>query len=186
MKWRFSALAAMPMMLLTGCFPHSKRDTEAIDGGQTHYVNKNAPKAVRSQLITFFYCEFSATDRPLNESAVAGRYYTLYAGENGGSFEARAGGDVFAKRSFDPDDRFFAQLQQIVSKYDLAQYNGEFYTVAGLPPDLGIKLNIRYASDEQIYASDNQSCFLPLQAMEELVCLFNPNDLQHQEQECCK
>ena len=183
MKWFILALAVMGILLLPGCSKCFQRDTENIDGGQTHYVNENAPKVVESEEITFFSCEFSTTNVPLNESPVSGRYYTLYAGENRGSFEARGGGDVYAVRSFVPDTAFFAQLQQIVAKYDLAQYNGEFYTVAGLPPDLGAKLNIRYVSDEQICASNNQSCFLPLEAIEELVYLFHPNDSQFQEQE---
>jgi len=183
MKWYILALAALGILLLAGRSRYCQGDTQVIDGGQRHYVNENAPKIVESEEITFFSCEASTTNVPLNESPVAGRYYTLYADASGGSFEARGGGDVFAKRSFVPDAAFFAQLQQIVAKYDLAQYNGEYYTVAGLPPDLGAKLNIRYASDEQICASDNQSCFLPIEAIEELVCLFHPNDSQLQEQE---
>lgn len=183
MKWYILVLAAMGILLLTRRCRYSQRDTEDIDGGQTHYVNENAPKAVESDEITYFSCACSTKDLPFNESPVAGRYYTLCVGGNEGSFEARAGGKIYAKRSFVPDAAFFAQLQQIVAKYDLAQYNGEFYTVAGLPPDFGAKLNIRYASDEQICASDNQSCFLPLEAIEKLVFLFHPNYSQFQEQE---
>lgn len=183
MKWIILALAAMGILLLTRHTRSSRQDTEDIDGGQRHYVNENAPKAVESNEITCFSCKCSTTDVPLIDSPVAGRYYTLYAEENTGSFEARAGGKVYAKRSFVPDAAFFAQLQQIVAEYDLAQYNGEFYTVAGLPPDFGAKLNIRYASDEQINASDNQSCFLPLEAVEKLVNLFHPRYTQFQEQE---
>lgn len=183
MKWFILALTATGILLLTRRPRSSRQDTEDIDGGQTHYVNENAPKAVKSDEITCFSCKCSTTDIPINDSPVAGRYFTLYAGESQGSFEARAGGRVYAKRSFVPDAAFFTQLQQIVAEYDLAQYNGEFYTVAGLPPDLGAKLNIRYASEEQISASDNQNCFLPLEAVEKLVNLFHPKYTQFQEQE---
>ena len=183
MKWCRLAWAAVKKLLLTGSSQPLSEDTEYIDGGQTHYVNKNAPKVVESEEITCFFCEFSTTDIPMNESPVAGRYYTLSATENEGSFEARAGGNVYEKRSFLPDAAFFAQLQQIVATYNLAQYNGEFYTVAGLPPDLGAKLSIRYASSEQICARNNQSSFLPLEAMEALISLFCPKDIQYLERE---
>ena len=170
MKWTILALAVLGL-LFAGC----SRNTEDIDGGQTHYIVEDAPKVIESTEIVTFSCEFSTTHMPLNESAVAGRYYTLYAGENSGRFQARAGGHVYAERSFTPDDAFFEQLQQIVSEYDFAQHNGEYYTVAGLPSDLGASLDILYASGESISTSDNQSTFLPLEAMEALVTLFDPN-----------
>lgn len=174
MKWTVFALAALGL-LLAGCSRFSLADTEKIDGGQNHYIDEDAPKNITSTEIVEFSCEFSTTEIPLNESPVAGRYYTLHAGPDGGSFEARAGGDIYAERSFAPDAAFFEKLQQIVSQYDLAQYNGQYYTVAGLPPDLGAKLEILYASEECIRASDNQSSFLPLEVMAELVTLFDPN-----------
>jgi len=37
----------------------------------------------------------------------------------------------------------------------------------------GAKLDIQYASGESIYAYDNQDCFIPLEAMQELVELFS-------------
>ena len=36
----------------------------------------------------------------------------------------------------------------------------------------GVSLQIVYASGERISASNNQDCFLPLEAMEELEALF--------------
>ena len=78
---------------------------------------------------------------------------------------------------------YFDELQQIVEKYDLAQYNGQFYTVSGLPPDYGVKLEILYDSGEKIRCSNNQSCFLSIEVMEELVSLFYPNDSVNLEME---
>lgn len=158
--------------VLISCRSKAK-DTDHIDGGVQHYDNIHAPKVVESEVITEFSCEFSAKNISLNRSSIAGCYYSLYAGENGGNFESRSDGDVSVKRSFTPDKEFFKQLQQIVSQYDLAQYNGEFYVVSGLPPYLGVKLNVQYASGENICASNNQSCFLPVEAMEALVELFH-------------
>ena len=64
----------------------------------------------------------------------------------------------------------------IVSKYDFAQYNGYSSRVSGLPAMYGAKLDIRYKSDESIYAYDNQNCFISLDAIKEMVSLFNMNE----------
>lgn len=183
MKWYVLLIALISLASLAGCsgFFHTK--TDEIDGGTRHYVDEGAPKTIESTRIAAFSCEFSTTDLVLSSSPIAGRYYTLYAAQDGGSYEARGGGDIYGQREFTPDAEFFAALQQIVSQYDFAQYNGQFYTVAGLPPDHGAKLDIRYDSGERIRASDNQSCFIPLEAMEELVKLFYPNASELQEQE---
>ena len=44
--------------------------------------------------------------------------------------------------------------------------------MAGLPDEYGARLDVRYASRESIYANDNQDNFLPLEAMNELLNLF--------------
>lgn len=183
MKWYVFVIAAMGLSLLAGCSSLFDTETDEIDGGTRHYVDEGALKTTESTQIVSFSCEFSATNLAIDSSPIAGRYYTLYAAQDSGSYEARGGGDVFGQREFTPDGAFFDALQQIVSKYDFAQYNGQFYSVAGLPPDHGAQLEIRYDSGESIQASDNQGCFLPLEAMEELVNLFCPTDSQPQEQE---
>ena len=64
------------------------------------------------------------------------------------------------------------ELYRIVSEYDFAKYNGETYTVAGLPHMYGTMINIDFASGENIYSYDNQGNFIPLDAMRELLALF--------------
>ena len=167
-------LIAVPLLISLCTKPAP--DTDDIDGGVTHYVDTDAPKVIESTQIVSFHCEISATDLMTDSSPIAGRYHTLHAAPDGGSYEARGGGTVFAEREFTPNEAFFDALQQIVFQYDLAQYNGQFYTVSGLPPDLGSKLEILYTSGECIHCSNNQSCFLPLKAIEELVSLFYPNN----------
>lgn len=173
MKWYISVLTALGLSRLADHSGSPDTETEPIDGGTRHYVDTDAPKTIESTQITSFACEFSTTDLMMNSSPIAGRYYTLYAAADGGSYEARGGGDVYGKRTFEPDAAFWGALQQIVSQYDLAQHNGQFYTVAGLPPDHGAKLDILFDSGERICASNNQSSFIPLEAMEKLVNLFS-------------
>ena len=67
-------------------------------------------------------------------------------------------------------------LQEIVSKYNFAQYNGYISKVSGLPDMYGAKIDIKYASGESIYAYDNQDWFIPFEAIEELVRIFEESE----------
>ena len=174
-------LVGVPL-LISGCAKPS-HDTDDIDGGVQHCVDTDAPKTITSTQIISFHCEFSTTDLMMDSSPIAGRYHTLHAESSGANYEARGGGTVYNEREFTPDEAFFDVLQQIVAKYDFAQYNGQYYTVSGLPPDHGAKLDIQYDSGESICSANNQSCFIPLKAMEELVNLFYPDNSTNQEQE---
>ena len=171
-------LVGVPL-LISGC-TRPTYDTDDIDGGVQHFEDTGAPKTIYSTKIISFHCEFSTTDLMMDSSTIAGRYHTLHAERSGANYEARGGGTVYDEREFKPDEAFFDALQKIVAKYDFAQYNGQYYTVSGLPPDHGAKLNIQYVSGESIQCSNNQSCFIPLEAMEELVSLFYPDNSTNQ------
>jgi len=144
---------------------------ETIDGGVIHRIDENAPKKIRSSEILCFHCEFSTLDLMWEDSPIAGRVMILHA-EKDLAYCHRRNTAQPQRYSFRPDESFFRALQQIVLRYDFAQYNGQHYTVSGLPPDFGMKLQILYQSGESICASNNQSCFLPLEAMETLAQLF--------------
>ena len=174
-------LVGVPL-LISGC-TRLTYDTDDIDGGVQHFEDTGAPKTISSTKIISFHCEFSTTDLMMDSSPIAGRYHTLHAESSGANYEARGGGTVYDEREFKPDEAFFDALQKIVAKYDFAQYNGQYYTVSGLPPDHGAKLNIQYDSGESIQCSNNQSCFIPLEAMEEIVSLFYPDNSTNQERE---
>lgn len=171
MRW-FGVLAAACMFLaLTGCGKTPDPPVEE-DGGKNHYTDTEAPKVIESAQIVSFSCTFSTMDIAEEDSPIAGKIFTLTFEGGKGGYAVRSRESVYLDRSFSADPAFFEALQQIVSKYDLAQYNGTFCSVAGLPPDYGADLTILYASGERIHAFDNESCFLPIQAMEELADLF--------------
>ena len=179
----FCAMLLMGVpLLISGC-TRPTYDTDDIDGGVQHFEDTGAPKTIYSTKIISFHCEFSTTDLMMDSSPIAGRYHTLHAESSGANYEARGGGTVYDEREFKPDEAFFDALQKIVAKYDFAQYNGQYYSVSGLPPDHGAKLDIQYDSGESIQCSNNQSCFIPLEAMEELVSLFYPDNSTNQERE---
>lgn len=170
MKWYVLVIAAMGFLLLPGCF--SRPDTDDIDGGVRHYVDESLPKQIQSTEITYFHCRFSSLDRVLADTPIAGQVFTLTAAKESCTCEIRDRDEQITSQTFIPDADFFARLQDIVSRYDMAHENGRHYKVCGLPPNFGIALEVQYASGEQIRTSDNQNCFLSNEAMEELVALF--------------
>ena len=151
--------------------PHSK-DDGPIDGGATDNSDLNAPKSIESTQIISFDCRFSTIDTA-EPGKLGNHIYQLHAKlENGavrGMYQVRDTGET---HSFRVSQKFLVEVQILVATYGLAQYNGHDCTVAGLPDEYGARLDVRYASRESIYANDNQDNFLPLEAMNELLNLF--------------
>ena len=151
-------------------------DTDAIDGGVvTRNDGEGSPKVISSTEITSFDCEFSLIAHA-DKTRLKHGVYTLHAALNGdagvGSIRWRNRYDPSGKLEFEADAAFMAELQRIVSKYDLARLNGCTHRVSGLPDMYGMKLDICYASGESIYTYDNQSNRLPIEVMCELEALF--------------
>lgn len=145
------------------------------DGGVTKKVVTNAPKHIQSTLIIRFTVEMS-TVADTEENEYCGYVYNLNAVlENGavkGIYKCRDRyGSAFEQR-FRASVKFMSDLYRIVTEYDLARYNGESCFVAGLPDNYGSSVDIMFASGEHIYVSDNQSNFIPSNAVKELVDLF--------------
>lgn len=154
------------------CNPPHSEDDGPIDGGATDNSDLNAPKNIESTQIISFDCRFSTMDTA--EPGKPGNHiYQLHAMlENGavrGMYRVRDTGET---HSFRVSQKFLVEVQILVATYGLAQYNGHDCTVAGLPDEYGARLDVRYASRESIYANDNQDNFLPLEAMNELLNLF--------------
>lgn len=149
-----------------------KKCTDCIDGGVRHFVDDNLPKQIRSTQIDTFYCWFSSMSRMLCDTPIAGQVFTLTATRESCTCKIRDRGRETTSVTFTPDADFFSRLQDIICRYNMVQENGRHHHVSGLPPDFGIDLQVRYASGETLITSDNQSCFLSNQAMEELAALF--------------
>ena len=167
------------LILLCGlCFGCRTSVPTMEDGGVVrHNTGTDSPKVISSTEIKSFKGEFSlATMVFEEENELEGNVYQMSAVWDRDTVKAnikwydRYGGGE--NRAFETDRSFLIKLQDIVAKYDLAQYNGYYYEVAGLPDRYGASIVIDYVSGEQIYAFDNQSCFLPVDAMEELLHLF--------------
>ena len=157
----------------------SQYNTDDIDGGvKTYNSGEDSPKVIESTEIISFEFEASLYNIVLEEeSELIGRNYKLSAVLEEGAVKSkikwRDRSGVGEEYDFTADASFMTSLQEIVSKYNFAQYNGYISTVSGLPDMYGAKLDINYASGEGIYAYDNQNVFLPFEKIEEVVRFFN-------------
>jgi hypothetical protein len=152
-----------------------KQDTDHIDGGVVKRYWADAPKVIVSSEITEFHSVISLISA-YHADEVGHRVYRLDAVIENNSVLVRYDwydrqGDS-DKAEYKTDADFMARLQEIVSAYDFAQYNGYYHSVSGLPDMYGETLDVVYASGERLHVYDNQSGFLPYEAIIELVMLF--------------
>jgi hypothetical protein len=73
-----------------------------------------------------------------------------------GAFSNHRDGKYF-KVKFESDDfSLFKELQDIVDEYNVTKGNGHCTYVDGLPPGIGDRISINYASGEKVYKTSNQ------------------------------
>lgn len=177
MKIPYIIIGAAAIFGVSAVLWRRKRDTETevLDGEVVDRTDHHAPKTVKSSLIVSFSCEIS-TLADCEKDSLSGRVYRFEAVLRDGAVKGRYQSrdrigdseDVHLARSV----RFMRQLLDVISRYDLAQYNGLSHKVSGLPDEYGSTLDVVFASGERIYASDNQDPFIPREALGELVALF--------------
>lgn len=174
-------VAIIVLILLLICFfaeykSRKNKDTDHIDGGVVrNYSDPNAPKKIVSAKITDFECYFS-TVSDTEKTSISGMTFTLSAKLYGdtvkGEYICKSRDKEKEKHTFEADRSFMEELYSIVAKYDLAQYNGYYYSVSGLPDDFGSNLRIVFESGEMICANDNQTSFLSQEAECSVEALF--------------
>ena len=181
MKWLLIGLGtALAAALVAGgtwavCRKRPEKNHDDIDGGVVKRYWAEAPKVIESTEIATFHCELSLF-AVCDVDDLGYRVYTLDAERKDDKILVKY--DWYDRQGecdraeYKADADFMANLQEIVSAYDFAQYNGYYHTVSGLPDMYGESLDIVYASGERIYVHDNQSGFLPPEAVRALVNLF--------------
>ncbi len=182
MKWLYigcgAIFAASVAGLVKSVRRHREKSTDEIDGGVVKRYWADLPKVILSSEITSFHCKLSLLAACETEG-LGHRVYQLDAELENGEvlvkydwYERQGERD---KAEYKADADFMVRLQTIVEAYDFAQYNGYYHSVSGLPDMYGESLHILYKSDERIDVYDNQSSFLPIEAVRELVMLFGAN-----------
>ncbi len=137
-------------------------------GGTVDNTDPDAPKEIASSEIESFRCALSlrSLDREGQGRALL-PYYELTARRTETGVSCTRNGSEFTA-----EPGFLERLQEIVERYDLAQYNGIDRETHGLPEFFGSMIHVEYASGEKIFASDNTLAFLPDDAALDLVTLF--------------
>jgi len=143
----------------------------AVCGGVTESIDKEAPRVIQSEDIVWFSveCGFMSVAGPH-------RYACVY----GSAVKCDTGAVAAVSAEVDPYDKpegegavvsgeIFRELQRLVKEYDLARNNGLSHRVAGLPPMLGGRVDVRYASGEYIHIDNNQSPVISPEAGEAIV-----------------
>jgi hypothetical protein len=144
------------------------------DGNRVNNSNPNAKKEIESSQIISFYCTFST----LYEEGVltmGKKQWKLRADYDGttvrGSYLAYDS-STKDERRFEAGKAFMDYLMDIIDTYDLASYNGLDNEIRGISDEYGATLSVMFESGENIYASDNEENFLPLEAEDAFVQLF--------------
>ena len=147
-----------------------------IDGGTRIRHDTDAPKVIESRELTRFSCRFSALSLMEEDTQLLRGVYAFSAsrGEDGVSCTVDCnnpkvlGGERREVRT----EEFLAELEQLVREHNVAQYNGSYYKVSGLPDFYGAWVDAEYASGETLYCYNNQDPFLPAEMIRELCRLF--------------
>lgn len=179
MKWLFcgTGIVLLVALFLAGCNKLRGDTSDDIDGGVvTRRSGDDAPKVIESTDIRSFSCVISLL--AAWEPGELGNHVYIFEAERKEEMvvctyqwygRGTGGSD---KITFEADGSFLESLQKIVSEYDLAQYNGFYHSVSGLPDMFGDRLSIAYDSGETIHASDNQRGFLPRDVLYDFYTLF--------------
>ena len=176
--WLAIILLLWAVVLTSAVFMICKADDLSTKGGiRKDNTDHSAPKVIVSAEIVTFECAFSTLNK-LKPGKLGRRFYSFEAIlQNGKVFGSYLSGipssyDKTVIGTFETDAAFMAKLQNIVAKHDIAQNNGLSVHVSGLPPKLGAKLYITYASEEKISASNNQTNFLSPEQIEAIEEIF--------------
>ncbi len=143
-----------------------------VCGGSTDSYDTSAPKTIQSDDMVFFDVTTKMPDRGIDPdhnrmmpdpigyfsafAAPAGKnfFVLLETGRYGRRGEDRKCDWAFVKTSL------FPELTAIVKEFGVAKGNGVCHKTHGLPENFGGDADIRFASGEKIYFSDNQSPIL--------------------------
>lgn len=154
------------MKLIKTLIKKENEPTGELDGAVKNKTDSNAPKVIFSTSVTAFECRFSTLYAEA-EDIEKGIFTFKAVLKDGSAFISNR------KKTVKADVDFMTRLQEIIAKYNLATYNGTNYFVSGISDEYGAKISVLYDSGEEIYAADNQDCFLPVGAMSELIELFS-------------
>lgn len=149
-----------------------------VDGGTRIAYDTDAPKEIVSRALVQFSCRFSSVSLIEKESSLQCGLYHFSAKKN----EDGKGCSVSCGRVASVRDQqlqtvrplsFMDEIERLLRAYNVAQYNGSYYSVSGLPSFFGASVDAVFESGESVYCYNNQDPFLPISLIKELCILFD-------------
>lgn len=147
-----------------------------IDGGTRIDNDENAPKEIKSNVITDFSCivsTLSLIDEEFN--LPRGVYNFVAKRENKGAHctvTCSVGTEIEEDKEQKCPLKVLNQIDQLLKKYNVAKHNGIYHKVSGLPNFYGLKIDATYESGETLYCYNNQDFILPNDFINELFQIF--------------
>lgn len=165
-------LFIMILLLLSSCAAKEMIREEDMPGGIRDWSRDDAPKLIKSKVIDHFECEFKTNLR--TEEGYDYFVMEMIREKEQAACRLQAYSDWALPMDlvFDAPLSALDDLQKLADQYDLARYNGQDRQVNGLPPNLGARLRVVYASGERIYASDNSTSVLDYRAENAIQAFF--------------
>ena len=144
-------LSAVAIFGLGGC-KKPAGSGDIIEGGVTEKTDRKAPKIIASKDITDFYATFCLMGEW--SSGRKNEFYTFAVKPNeSGTLTAS---EQITGVSAPADNTLLTALQEIVDARKLAEWNGEYRTTAGLPPEFWpCTVTVGYASGEKLTFTHN-------------------------------
>ena len=167
--------AVMILMMLFSLFSCAvEEDIDIEDGGHFSNTDVNAPKKIESTQLTEIECDYFVEDR---ENEAFGRYCLSAEKEEDlvkGQYEFKEMDSplVSVCFPFETDTGFMDKLEEVLRRYDAAQYNGIYEEEIGIDPEYSFSFHATFASGETISCYDNSGPCFPLELMRELADLF--------------
>ena len=147
-----------------------------IDGGTRIRRDTDAPKEIESRELICFSCRFSALSLMEEDTDLPRGVYDFGAarGEQGVECTVSCSNPkvLDGERKEWRTDGILTEIDALLRKYNVAQHNGNYYKVSGLPDFYGAKVDAEYASGETLDCYNNQDPFLPVELVRELCRLF--------------
>lgn len=145
-----AVLVAGAVLVISGC----KKIDPPMSGGRTEYDGKGYPKTIKSEEITEFTWEFNNMNpiTPYTNAKVSVKV------ADDGSINCAVTGLTYIEDidiSFTGDSQLLKDLDKAIKNNKLPEKNGTGGKTAGLPPDIGENIKVKYKSDEELYISDN-------------------------------
>ena len=125
-----------------------------ISGGTTRKYDANAPKEIKSKNISEFYAHFCLLGEwsPENDTC----FYTFEIKKDDAGTLAVT--EKTTGASATADGELLTAVQEVIDKYKLVGYNGEYEVTAGLPPEYqACHMRAVYDSDETLDFTHNNN-----------------------------